>query len=307
MNKNIIFATFAFMGVALAQSVSPTFHWDGAVDVEGRVITGSTDSTSGWWFEYTDSNDQGTSKFVFPEDVEANAYNNFFGPLVEAYGGIKGQVMLQDGYEFPFAGLGFNVLNEDQKGADITAWGGLCVAYESTVAFGLELAVEGEKTVTKYDNYKANVSKAPAGAAQDYPWSKFKQGGWGKAVDQATALTMIATVKLKFEGAAGTTGDFVITELGSLCNCKTRSSTCPSDAIGPSTTASSFKATLSGRVLEFAGTTAFDKATIVDLQGKVVKSASAAGMMDLSALKAGMYMLRIEGQGINHSQKIVLK
>ena len=70
MTKNVILASFAFMGMALAQNtVNPTFLWDAAIDTEGRVITGSADTSSGWWFEYTDVNNQGTSEFVYPEGV----------------------------------------------------------------------------------------------------------------------------------------------------------------------------------------------------------------------------------------------
>ena len=105
---------------------------------------------------------------------------------------------------------------------------------------------------------------------------RFRQGNWGIAIDQATALENIATIKLKFEGSAGTVGEFKIVKLGSNCQCDQTAAECSSKAIRPSTTASSFKASLSGRVLEFAGTTVFDKATIVDLQGNVVKTASAA-------------------------------
>lgn len=189
---------------------------------------------------------------------------------------------------------------------DISAWGGICLTYESSIGFGVELAVENEEEVTKYDNYKANASKTSKETTTDFPWSKFKQGSWGKAIDQETALSMIATIKLKFDGIAGTSGEFKISQIGSYCNCKERSSSCPSNAIRHGAPASSVKAALSGRMLEFIGTTSLDKATIVDLQGKVVKSAAATAM-DLSALRAGMYMLRIEGPGINHSEKIILK
>lgn len=307
MTKNVILASFAFMGMALAQNtVNPTFLWDAAIDTEGRVITGSADTSSGWWFEYTDVNNQGTSEFVYPEGVEENAYNNFFGPLIEECGGIKAEVHLKDGYEYPFVGLGFNVGSSKQEGVNIKAWNGMCITYESTMGFGLELAIENEAEVTKYDNFKANVNKAASQTTVNFPWTKFKQGKWGIVIDQDSALAKIATIKLKFDGAAGTTGDFKITKLGSFCQCSPEASECSSSAIRYTAPASSAKATLSGRMLEFTGTTSLDKATIVDLQGKVVKSATAT-TMDLSALKAGMYMLRIEGPSISHLQTIILK
>ena len=67
------------------------------------------------------------------------------------------------------------------------------------------------------------------------------------------------------------------------------------------------KATLSGRTLEFTGTAALANASIVDLQGNIVMSAPALGAMDLSTFPSGIYMLRIEGPAVHHSQKIVLK
>ena len=309
MGNRILFAALACAATtALAgetPTVNPSFLWNGSTDTTGRVITGSPEATSGYWFNYNDANDNGTSRINFPPEFDMNTFD--YGLMAESLGGIKATVVLGEGAEKPYVGFGFNIWKEDQKGVDITAWGGICVTYESTIGFGVELAVQNESEVTKYDNYKATAGKSAQQTTANFPWSKFRQGNWGIAIDQATALANIATIKLKFEGSAGTVGEFKIVKLGSNCQCDQTATECGSKAIRPSTTASSFKATLSGRVLEFAGTTVFDKATIVDLQGNVVKTASAVGMMDLSTLKAGMYMLRIEGQGINHSQKIVLK
>ena len=300
MTKNVILASFAFMGMALAQNtVNPTFLWDAAIDTEGRVITGSADTSSGWWFEYTDVNNQGTSEFVYPEGVEENAYNNFFGPLIEECGGIKAEVHLKDGYEYPFVGLGFNVGSSKQEGVNIKAWEGMCLTYESTMGFGLELAVENEAEVTKYDNYKATVNKSATTATENYPWTKFKQGKWGIIIDQDTALAKIATIKLKFDGAAGTTGSFKISQIGSLGQCS------GTQAIKP-VARSQVNVSVSGRTVNFEGVTSSAKVSVVNLHGQVVKSATAT-TMDLSALKAGMYMLRIEGPSISHLQTIILK
>ena len=252
MNKIITLAAIAgSAAMAFAQlSVSNTFLWDGATDTEGRVDTGSDSvRTAGYWYEYTDANDDGTSKFTWPDDVEENTYGNFFGPLTEAYGGIKGSITLGDGYEYPYSGLGFNILSDKQEGADITVWQGICLAYESNIGFGIELGVENEKEVTGYDNYKATVGKAATATATDFPWSKFRQANWGTAVDQEVVLQKTAAIKLKFEGSAGTSGDFRICQIGSLGKC----TGCGSKIIVKSAAASSVKAQLSGRVLSFKG------------------------------------------------------
>ena len=289
--------------------VTPTFLWDGGTDTEGRVDTGSDSvATAGYWYEYTDENDDGTSKFTWPADVEANAYNNFFGPLTEAYKGIKGSITLGDGYEYPYSGLGFNVLSDKQEGADITAWEGICLAYESTIGFGIELGVQNEKEVTAYDNYKATVGKAAAATTADFAWSKFKQGKWGTVVDQDVVLKATAAIKLKFEGTAGTSGDFRICQIGSLGQCTGCPPCCDFsyDSSVKAAAASSVKVLLSGRVLSFEGISSA-KAEVISLQGEVVKSATVSSTMDLSGLDAGIYMVRVAGKSVNFAQKIVLK
>ena len=305
MNKIITLAAIAgSAALAFAQEVSPTFLWDGSVDTEGRVETGSDEKTAGYWYEYNDANDGGSSAFTLPPDVEENTYGNFYGPLVEAYGGIKATITLGDGYDYPYAGLGFNIWSENQEGVNISAWSGICLTYVSTIGFGIELGVENEKTVTEYDNYKAAVSKAPNGASQDYAWAKFKQGGWGKTVDQADVLAKTAAIKLKFEGTAGTSGDFNICQVGSLGKCGGACGAGP--AIKTVAAASDSKAILSGRTLSIQGVTD-GKVQVVNLRGQVVKSATAGSAMDLSSLDAGIYMVRVAGKNVKFAQKISLE
>ena len=303
MNKKLTLAAVAAAAaMASAQTVSSTFLWDGTTDTEGKVATGSEEETSGYWYDYNDANDGGTSAFTFPSDVEENAYGNFYGPLVEAYGGIKASVSLGAGYEYPYAGIGFNIWSEAQEGVDISAWGGICLSYMSEVGFAIELGVADEATVTEYNNYKASVSKAAAVQASDFPWAKFKQeSGWGVTVAQETVLKSVAAVKLKFSGTAGTAGSFLIQKVGSSGQC-----TASSPIAIKSTVASSVKAQVSNRMVSFSGISSA-KAEVINLQGQVVKSATVSSAMDLSSLDAGVYMLRVSGKSVNFSQKIVLE
>ena len=221
-------------------------------------------------------------------------------------GAIKATVKLNDGYEYPYAGLGFNVWNEQKEGADISAWGGFCLEYQSTIGFGIELVPENEEEVTESNNYRATVAKAASMNTTNFRWDKFRQEtGWGKEANLDSVLAKTASVKLAFNERAGTEGDFLIYMVGSfgMCSC---CGPMP-DRIGSDPTTIPVKATLSGRILQLTGAAALGKATVVDLQGNVVMSAPATGIMNLSALRAGMYMLRIEGPGVNHTQKILLK
>lgn len=305
MNKKLTLAAISgAAAVAFAQyTANPTFLWDGTVDTQGQVETGSTDTeTSGYWYEYTDKDNEGTSAFTWPADVVANEWDNFFGPLIEAYKGLKGSVMMGEGYEYPFAGLGFNIWSGAQEGVDITAWGGICLSYQSSTNFAIELGVADEATVTEYNNYKTAVSKNTAVQTVDFPWAKFKQeSGWGVTVAQATVLQSTAAIKLKFSGSAGTGGDFLIQKVGSTGKCSGSS-----DAIKAVASASSVKAQLSGRTLSFQGISSA-KAEVINLQGQVVKSATVRSAMDLSSLDAGVYMVRVVGKNVNFTQKIVLE
>lgn len=200
------------------KNVYSSFLWDGTTDIVGRVETGSPEETSGYWFNYSDDYEGGSSRFTFPPDVEPDTYDNFFGPLVEVYGGIKASVTLGDGYEYPYVGLGFNVWSENQEGVDVSEWGGICIAYQSTIPFVIELGVEDEAVLTGYVNYRASVSASSTITAVDFSWAKFKSvRGPGPSIEDV--LKKVAAIKLKFEGEAGTTGDILIQKLGSLGEC----------------------------------------------------------------------------------------
>lgn len=124
------------------------------------------------------------------------------------------------GYEYPFAGLAFNIKSEEKEGVDITAWGGICLVYQSTVGLAIQLEVEDDVNVTEYNNYKVAVPKSATMTVADFPWAKFKQeSGWGKTVSQGTVLADVATIKLHFSGSAGTSGDFLIQSLGRAGTC----------------------------------------------------------------------------------------
>ena len=53
-----------------AREVSSAFLWDAAVDTTGRVITGSTDETSDYWYVFDDGVYGGTSTWIWPSDIE---------------------------------------------------------------------------------------------------------------------------------------------------------------------------------------------------------------------------------------------
>lgn len=303
MNKKILIAS-AFL--AAATMVSALTTWSGA-NGDYRVDTGLDDGSdeSGYWYTYSDDANSGTSAITWPVPTGNEYDDNALDPIIDHCGGLCGQVTLGAGYDYPFAGLGFNLTGPDQTGADVTAWGGLCITYTAGVAPILEIAPENEATVTEYNNYMSKLKVAASASTLNLAWSDFKQeSGWGVTVPQASYLTMIAAVKVKFSGKAGTSGDFNIIQVGENGACIGTP-----DAISAPVAASSVKAMLSGRTLSFSGINSVAAAEVINLQGQVVLkgAVSASSSLNLASLDAGVYMVRVAGKAVNHSQKIVLK
>ncbi|MBQ5610160.1 MAG: T9SS type A sorting domain-containing protein [Fibrobacteraceae bacterium] len=303
MNKKILIAS-AFL--AAATMVSALTTWSGA-NGDYRVDTGLDDGSdeSGYWYTYSDDANSGTSAITWPVPTGNEYDDNALDPIIDHCGGLCGQVTLGAGYDYPFAGLGFNLTGPDQTGADVTAWGGLCITYTAGVAPILEIAPEDEATVTEYNNYMSKLKVATSASTLDLAWSDFKQeSGWGVTVPQASYLGMVAAVKVKFSGKAGTSGDFNIIQVGEKGQCGS-----VPDAISAPVAASSVKAMLSGRTLSISGINSVAAAEVINLQGQVVLkgAVSASSSLNLASLDAGVYMVRVAGKAVNHSQKIVLK
>lgn len=193
--------------------------WCGPKDTEGRVKTGFGDDMSGWWFSYTDKFDDGNSEIIFPNDVNANEYGNFFGPLTEEYKGIRADIKLRDGFEYPYAGFGFNIVDDLSTGADISDWEGLCLVYKSGKSFNIQLAVENDSKVTENNNYSVTVPASTSLVISDFDWSRFKQaGGWGKKVQLDDVLQKTASINFHFSGVGS--AEFFLQSIGKYGTCK---------------------------------------------------------------------------------------
>lgn len=304
MNKKILIAS-AFL--AAATMVSALTTWSGP-NGDYRVDTGLDDGSdeSGYWYTYADDANGGSSAITWPVPTGNGYDDNALDPIIDNCGGLCGNVSLGAGYDYPFAGLGFNLTGPDQTGADVTSWGGVCITYSASVAPILEVAPENEATVTEYNNYMSKLKVAASKTTVNLAWSDFKQeSGWGVTVPQASYLGMVAAVKVKFSGKAGTSGDFNIMEVGENGQCPGGGT----DAISAPVAASSVKAMLSGRTLSFSGINSVAAAEVINLQGQVVLkgAVSASSSLNLASLDAGVYMVRVAGKAVNHSQKIVLK
>ncbi len=193
---------------ALAQRLSTTLYWD-RFDTYGRVESESPEETAGYWYCYSDLDVGGNSQVNFPKDVEVNSYDNFFGGLIEANDGIKGEIVIGNAVEGGFAGIGFNVWSELQEGVDVSGWGGVCITYSSSVPFRLMLM--SEKQTEKY------YVDIPASNEENevlFDWAAFNLDV--KQTGKNAFLKNVAMVWLQFSES----GNFLIQKIASLNACQ---------------------------------------------------------------------------------------
>jgi len=313
MNKKLTLAT-----ALLAASAVYAFEtWVGDQEIfQVDTGIGNETNTYGYWFSYADGNDGGGSKVVWPVDL-GNDYNKTaMDPVILHCNGVCGTAVLDKGdlsYN-PFVGIGFNVVGEGEPGGDpvpgdASDWGGLCITYTSAVAPNLELGLGDFDADIEYANPAAELPKAASAAAtKSIPWTGFKQPSWYKGKTTITgseAAKKLVAVKFKIQTTPGSY-EFNICAIGPYTG-GTCPTTCPTSAIKSVRSASSVKANLSGRTLSFSGVKSSATAEVLNLQGQVVAKGDASSAMNLSALDAGVYMVRVAGKSVNFSNKIVLK
>ena len=196
--------------------------WDGYNDRgEGQVETGGDSRTSGYWYQFNDGDNGGTSALQFPSDVDTLIYGSPFPELIKKRHGIELGVKFGEGYEKPYAGVAFNVWNEEQEGGSVSPWGGICLQYKSSIDFEIELGLEDGAIPTMGScSFVARVPASTSEKISDFVWEKFKNNcGAGVSPDLTDVLKKVASVRLKFSGAAGTTGDFLIQRIGAVGMC----------------------------------------------------------------------------------------
>ena len=311
MNKKLTLAS----ALLAASAVFAFDTWLGdSYQVETGI--GNDSNTYGYWFSYGDDGDGGESKVVWPVKLGNEYSETAMDPVVDHCGGICGTASLSKGsltYN-PFVGIGFNVVGEGASGdpepGDASAWGGLCITYTSAAAPTLELGLGDFDSKIGYANPAVSLAKAASAAAtKAVPWSGFAQPSWYKGATKITgteAAAQLVAVKFKIQNTPGDYA-FNICAIGPYTG-----GTCPAacgqtPAIKSVRGASSVKANLTGRTLNFSGVKSAATAEVLNLQGQVVAKGDASSAMNLSALDAGVYMVRVAGKSVNFSNKIVLK
>ena len=325
--KNITLATLC---AATATFAGQFITWNGA-DEDPIVKTGlgNETETQGRWYTYEDNLG---SKTICPDDGIDPPYIYCADVILPTCQGFCSIAELDNGSQtdLPYVGFGFNVVGETSftdvtpAAANVSAWGGLCVTYTSDADIQLELGLGS--VVDSTINYANPAVTLPAAKATTFPspngkdgkkvvvsWSDFKQPSWydgAVKIDGETAAKQLAAIHFKIQAEPGKYNF-------NICAVGPKDGTCPEkcgiptppESIKIARGISAISAFLNGHMLGFTGIKASATVEVMNSLGQVVMKGSVnnATTLNLSALKAGTYMVHVSGKNINFAKKIVLK
>lgn len=321
----------AALCAASATFAGPFITWNGADEnaynicrVETGLRNGS--ETGGYWFTYGDDGEGGASKVYWDVELNPEYTIDRLEPIIDDCKGMCGTAILNkwNSPHTAFTGIGFSVVGPNSENdwtlatGDASSWGGLCVTYTSDTDIALELGL-GEVTdsIINYANPTVTLPTSKTSNRTVFSWSDFKQpSSYNGAVkiDGETAAKQLATVKFKIQAEDG---DYRF----NICAVGPKDGTCPekcgipstSDAIKVTRGTSTVNAVLNGRTLSFTGIKSTATAEVLNSLGQVVMKGSInnatnnAATLNLAALNAGIYMVRVSGKNVHFAKKIVLR
>lgn len=157
------------------------------------------------WNFYHDPNDACTMT------AEATAFPDY------DFTGLKGTTVCTAGETY-YAGATKNVFDGP---TDISSWGGLCVAYESSATyFRIGMIPDDAENFTKNSNYVTYLSKTEGVTVVDIPWEKFVLMYPMLVVEQEEFLKRIIGYSVQME-EPNSTSDFTVYKIGKMGSCGT--------------------------------------------------------------------------------------
>lgn len=188
------------------------------------VMTGvdAGSETSGFWYIYADADDGGASRITWPIAMGNDYSDEQLDPVIDYCGGVCGTYTLDQGtLEYaPFVGLGINVAGVDESGnlvsADVSFWGGICVAYSGDASMKISMGLGEELDRTIGYNYPSvSLPKSAEMRSGCFRWDDFTQEGAGPVtITGEDAATKLVSLRFIIQGMDGTTGKFNVNALG---------------------------------------------------------------------------------------------
>jgi len=333
MNKVLKTAAAACFAISAAQAADVVF-WE----LGGAEIPTGSNASGGYWYAYGDENEGyvlqggkptgelkpendrkdgigGCSITDFPEgddekDLVGPAWEDANGAVTFTYSNAENSFGDKCTYKYAFAGVGSNWFDPkatiESKGVNpLEGINSFKIYYklEGDGTFKVELGADG---ATGYNNFTIPLPKEDHLTTPiELSFDDFKQEtGWGTETTFTSAIQKSDALKFKgdFRSVVGVkVGSAVLTLKKIVFS---------GDVVEPirqGKLASSARFSLANNILSISGVNSDVKVDIVSLQGALVSRGviSASKSMSLSNLPSGVYMVR--AQGLNLTQKIVVK
>lgn len=202
--------------------------WASEYSVNTGIDAGA--ENNGRWFEYNDAADGGNSTIEWPV-ARGNEYDaGAFDPIIDYCGGICGEYKLNEGFDYPFVGIGFNIAGSKTsttapEPADVSSWEGICVVYVLDHPGHLEMGfTDSLETAMEYDVHSITLPKKTTGYVANFKWEDFQQAGWGEGVVMSgdDAAKELVSLKFKISGRSGDVGSFNVMAVGRYNTCEIR-------------------------------------------------------------------------------------
>jgi hypothetical protein len=322
-----------FLLTALCAATStfsgPFITWNGADEnVTSQVETGLRNETdiSGYWVAYSDDSDGAESKILWDIDLSLEWIPNRYDPIIDYCKGMCGTARLRKATSshVPSANVAFYVVGTISEHdfslvtGDASSWGGLCVTYTSDTDIALELDIDDtDDPIIDNASPAVKLPTSKTGNRMIFSWSDFKQPSsydGSIKIDGEAAAKQLTAVKFKIQAEDG---DYRF----NICAVGPKDGTCPEkcgiptppDDIKAVRGTSTVSAILNGRTLGFTGIKSTATVEVLNSLGQVVMKGSInnatnnAATLNLAALNAGIYMVRVSGKNVHFAKKIVLR
>ena len=307
--------------------------WIGA-EGEPKIETGLIPDNNiyGYWYYFIDNNVRYTKFDFWPALVTPEPTVHRLDQVIKYCGGVCGTAILDTAKNANYpasVGIGFSVAvkvkglyGEVEKTyePDASSWGGICVTYTSDKDLIVDLINE---QTTDFGNYVAppqtNLPASETGNRAILAWPDFKQPSSYKGntiLGGEDVAKQLAAIRFFIKGEPG---EYKF----NFCAIGPKDGTCPETCEPPGTTgfknvhrsaetlkATEVKAILNGRTLGFTGIKSTATAEVMNSLGQIVAKGAIEGAtstLNLAHLDAGIYMVRMKGDNVNFTSKIVLK
>jgi len=219
MNRVLLGLTAIF-----AVSTSYGFDtWYGTTEYVDTELYNATESGGGWYV-MDDAVDGGKSNIIWPTALGNEYSTSAVMPVLELCDGLCGTAMLENGFEYPYVMVGFNVVGQTSDtdttsaAGDASNWEGLCITYRSTANTTLQLGL-GEEVDSQmsYANPFVSLPKTNKDTSLKFKWAEFKQPSWvfnnSLHISGEEAAKQLVSVRFRMQDVAGAY-DFNICAIG---------------------------------------------------------------------------------------------